>query len=285
MNLARIVLSICIFIGVIAGCTTTQHTAGSEKSEAGLKIMSYNIRGDKPSDGVNQWENRKEDFVNLIKFYEPDIVGMQEVKPRQFEDLKEALDDFNWIGMGERTGEFNVIFYDSSTVALDESSEKMLWLSETPEKQSKGWDAAHIRVVVSGAFTHTETGKKIHIYNTHLDHKGETAKIKGSELVLEAIQELPEDEAVALMGDLNFTEESDSYRLLTAPDSPLQDAYYISELPHVGPDYSFEGFKVKSNREGVRIDYIFVNEIVNVKTHSCFVQCMTHIFKFAYSAV
>jgi endonuclease/exonuclease/phosphatase family metal-dependent hydrolase len=43
-----------------------------------VKVMSYNIRLDTEADGVNQWKNRPEKVINLIKKYNPDLFGVQE---------------------------------------------------------------------------------------------------------------------------------------------------------------------------------------------------------------
>ena len=48
-----------------------------------LKLMTYNIRLDVASDGENSWANRKDFFTAQIKFYEPDIFGIQEATPNQ----------------------------------------------------------------------------------------------------------------------------------------------------------------------------------------------------------
>jgi endonuclease/exonuclease/phosphatase family metal-dependent hydrolase len=49
----------------------------------------------------------------------------------------------------------------------------------------------------------------------------------------------------------------------------LEDAYNVSALPHVGPEFSFEGFKaLDSTATKRRIDYIFVNDQVEVLKHA-----------------
>ena len=41
--------------------------------------MTFNVRYATAKDGINQWENRKKDVLNLLKNYSPDIVGFQEM--------------------------------------------------------------------------------------------------------------------------------------------------------------------------------------------------------------
>ena len=45
--------------------------------------MSYNIRLDLESDGINRWSNRREQFVGQVRLIQPAILGLQEVVPGQ----------------------------------------------------------------------------------------------------------------------------------------------------------------------------------------------------------
>ena len=48
-----------------------------------IKAMTYNIRLNVDSDGINSWVNRKDYFLSQIQFYDPDVLGLQEVTPGQ----------------------------------------------------------------------------------------------------------------------------------------------------------------------------------------------------------
>src|SRR6478752_2708445 len=80
-----------------------------------VKVMTYNIRLDHVSDGVNQWPNRKTKVFDLIKKYDPDIFGVQEALPNQMEDLAQNLPTYTYIGVGrddgKNKGEFSALFY------------------------------------------------------------------------------------------------------------------------------------------------------------------------------
>ena len=51
---------------------------------------TFNIRLDHVADSMNNWKYRKDNAAQMIAYYAPDIVGMQEVK-NQLNDLKERL--------------------------------------------------------------------------------------------------------------------------------------------------------------------------------------------------
>ncbi len=118
-----------------------------------LKVMTYNIRLDVASDGENSWPNRKEKVADLIKFYEPDVFGIQEGLPHQVQFLDSVLSDYKVFGEGRdggQNGEHSSIFYKSNKFELIEFD--TFWLSETPDEVSKGWDAALNRICTYGIF-------------------------------------------------------------------------------------------------------------------------------------
>jgi endonuclease/exonuclease/phosphatase family metal-dependent hydrolase len=68
-----------------------------------LKVMSFNLRYDKPDLGKNAWTVRKDAVAALIAHYAPDIIGTQEGKAHQLLDLHRLLPDYQSIGY-DRTG-------------------------------------------------------------------------------------------------------------------------------------------------------------------------------------
>jgi endonuclease/exonuclease/phosphatase family metal-dependent hydrolase len=114
-----------------------------------LKVMSFNIRLQVESDKDNAWTQRKQDAIDLLSYYHPDYFGVQEALPEQMKDIKNGLKNYEYVGVGrddgKEKGEFSAIFYDTNRLQVLNSG--TFWLSETPEKPSKGWDAAYNRCV------------------------------------------------------------------------------------------------------------------------------------------
>lgn len=237
-----------------------------------LSVMTYNIRYDNPDDAPNNWDNRKERVLNFIRFYEPTFMGNQEALYHQVTYVDENLPHYEWIGKGrtdgKKEGEFSPLFYDTRKVELVAGSDSTMWLSKTPGKPSKSWDAALPRIVTWGEFEVKSTGAHVLVFNTHFDHIGETARAESARLILETIDKVAAGKPVILTGDFNVTPQSKPYNVLTNDRSGLRDAFHASNLPHVGPLFTFEGFEVKGGDEGRRIDYIFVNEHIQVLKHA-----------------
>lgn len=179
-----------------------------------LNIMTFNIRLDAESDSLNNWKYRKDVAAQVIKNYNVDIVGAQEVCPNQMQDLKDRLPDYIAVGVGRddgtngpHSGESSPLFYKKDR--FKEHGSGTFWLSETPQIPSKGWDAAYPRVATWAVLEDMTSGKKIFVVNTHLDHIGQEARIKGVTLMLEKAMEVAEGYPVILTGDFNSEPTSD----------------------------------------------------------------------------
>lgn len=221
-----------------------------------LTVMSFNIRLNVESDKNNAWPKRKQDVADLLTYYHPDYFGVQEALPEQMKDIKTGLKNYDYIGVGrddgKEKGEFSAIFYDTNR--LDVVKSGTFWLSETPERPSKGWDAALNRICTYAVFKDKKSKKEFLAMNLHFDHIGNVARVKSSELILKKIKELnPKNLPVTLSGDFNLTDDSEPIKILSRN---MKDTFYHSETKHYGPVGTFTAFDVNTVPKD-RIDYIF----------------------------
>ncbi len=222
-----------------------------------LKVMTYNIRLSLDSDKENSWNNRKQETMALMSYYHPDYFGVQEAVPQQMVDIKTTLTDYDYIGVGrddgKNQGEFSAIFYDKNKLEVVKSG--TFWLSETPEKPSKGWDAAYNRVCTYALFKMKKTGKKFWAFNLHFDHVGDVARVNSAKLILEKIKEFnKENLPLTLTGDFNLTDDKEPIKIMS---KELMDSFYHSEKPHYGPKGTWQNFDINTPSTE-RLDYVFV---------------------------
>lgn len=225
-----------------------------------IKVMTYNIKYDNVNDTVNNWNDRKEKLTALIEHYGPSFIGMQEALHRQVAYIDSSLTNYAYIGVGredgKQKGEYSEIHYDSTRYKVLEHN--TFWLSETPEKLSVGWDAALERICTYGLFENRDSGEKLWVFNTHFDHKGETAREKSAELILKKIKEINTDDLpVVLTGDFNLTPDEKPIHLIK---KYMQDGQDITNIPFYGPTGTFNGFDPNRVLDH-RIDYIFVKNL------------------------
>lgn len=220
-------------------------------------FMTFNIRYNTERDGINKWDNRKDHAAEMVKFYDVDFCGMQEALIGQINDLQARLPEYEHFGLGrddgKEKGEFSPIFYKKTKYKL--LKQETFWLSETPEKPSKGWDANLPRIVTWGYFKDLKTKKKFYVFNTHYDHIGQIARAESSKLVLKKIKEIASNENTILMGDFNASPSDEPIKIIM---TGLTETSSISQTPHFGPESSFTGFEAKE-QEGRKIDHVFVN--------------------------
>jgi len=232
-----------------------------------IKVMTYNIRCGycDDSSSVNNWSKRKCLVAYLIKNHNPDLIGLQEAEMFQVKELIEMLDEYDWYGVsredGKEGGESTAILYRKKRFSLEQK--QTLWLSETPEIVSKGWDGAFKRTVTITKLKDLVLLKEFYYLNTHFDHIGEVARTESSRLIVKEIGKYTTDYPIILSGDFNYTSSSEGYKVLT---TKLSDAKTLSKTESVGGNISFNGFG-KDIQQDNKIDFIFVNDKAEVLNH------------------
>ena len=170
-------------ISVLGACQSKT----AQKPEP-LQVMTFNIRLDVSSDSLNSWPYRKAGAAQLISYYAPDLLGMQEVLPNQLADLKQALPQYTAIGVGrddgKTAGEYCPVFFNIERFELLKHGD--FSLSEQPETFGvKGWDAECNRVCTWALLKDKVNGGQVAYFNTHLDHIGTVARREGVRLVMQ----------------------------------------------------------------------------------------------------
>lgn len=221
-----------------------------------IRVMSFNVR-------CGEFD-REEIVPQLIADYMPDSVGLQECDGTWYLTLRTYLsDNYGIVGVGRLSGvkligEASAIMYRKDKYKVVDSD--TFWLSETPDKVSKGWDANHNRICTWVILENLETGKQYAHINTHLDHIGEQARINGLKLVLEKANSF--DMPVVITGDFNFEKGCDLYTEFEK--AGFTDTQDVAEDTMYGKTY--HGYN--GGEEGSPIDFVMINnKITDVKTY------------------
>lgn len=231
------------------------------QAPASLKVVSYNIRMMPADDGDNSWEFRKEATPAMIKAVAPDVFGVQEAFKQQEEYILENCPDYKAVGVGRDDGvdkgERMSIFWNTKTVKMKDWG--TIWLSETPDVPSKGWDAACRRTATWGFFKMKKSGREFFYVNTHLDHKGKIARREGLAMVREEIAKRnPDHLPMILTGDFNIL-QSDS--LIVDFSKEMKNARLTAEQTDSLGTFHFWG------TTSAIIDYIFYDGFAVCKSY------------------
>ena len=252
-----------VICSVLMACSAKDNTKNQD-----VVVMSFNMRYDNPNDGDNRWNNRKDIVAQTITDAQTDIVGTQELLHNQLNDLKSLLPNYRFIGTaredGISKGEYSAIIYKNESFDLLDSGS--FWISETPEEVgSKGWDGACERIATWAILSQPHNDQELFILNTHLDHMGVEARRQGVALLLSRIQTLAGDRPIIVTGDFNATPQSDVI-LQILGSGQLQHAKDIAKAIK-GESWTFDDFGRLDTLKRSFIDYIFVNDSIEVKSH------------------
>jgi len=250
-------------------------------SSLDVRVMTFNIkqqnpRGGQPKDSPRHWDRRKAIVFDVIGDYSPEIMGLQEAYRSQLDDIRKAFPKFGEVGKGRDggdRGEHSSILYRADRFRVDNSG--TFWLSDTPEKKSKTWGHFYFRICTWARLVEKKSGRALYVFNTHLDHKSQSAREKSVRLIAQRIHNREHGDPFILTGDFNAGEDNPVVTYLKgkhaeASPVPVEDSFRLlhPDEKRVGTGNRFEG-----RVDGDKIDYIFVTpgarvlEATIIRTH------------------
>ena len=230
-----------------------------------IRIVSANLRQIRPEDekSGNGWEQRKELCRDVLLAQSADIFCFQENFLPQIKYFQEKLPDYEYYNSVYKpkypNDPFNPILY--SAKRFEKLDAGGFWLSDTPEvTDSKFSEAYTSRFANWILLRDRQTGQKLYILNTHLDHKSNPARIKQITVLLNFARTLPGDVPKILTGDLNSGMDAPPAQLIRA--GGWHDSYTAIHGPAEagGTAHRFGGAKFLATPEGAKrkkIDFIF----------------------------
>lgn len=237
---------------------THKHAAEIEPTPAAgqITLVSSNVRCWSPYDtGKRSWFYRADLLIrNIEAVKNADVIGFQEVTRMHYKYLCNCLPDYDSVITyrdNSPLAESCPVFYN--TLKFDLIDKGSFWLSETPDVMSRGWDAAFNRVCSYVILREKATEKELVVFNVHLDHKGAQARAESIKLILNKISAFGGMPAV-IMGDLNCSEKSDTYKTAT---SLFDDAKYLAPVSR-GPGATYHNWGQAMDHEN--LDYFLISK-------------------------
>jgi len=246
-----------------------------------MLVGTYNIRYKAWNDSVQGeiWSKRCQVICDQVNFMAPDIFGTQEVLWEQLNDMQNALDGYDYIGIGrddgKHGGEHEAIFFKKNKVQLLDHGD--FWLSQTPDKPGLGWDAVCIRICTWGKFAVKDgerrhgifnrrkaQGKVFYFFNLHMDHVGVVARREAAKLVVAKVREIAQDAPVFITGDFNVDQNDEIYTIFTK-SGLLKDSYEVARI-RFAENGTFNNFKTNYFTKS-RIDHVFVSPNTKVEAY------------------
>lgn len=245
---------------------------GENAATAELTVMNFNVYIS--GTGEKSPENRTDEVVEAIRRVDPDSFGVEEADDGWLERLSEALPEYSYAGHGrdkDHGGEASAVFYKNEKYEL--VSEETFWISKTPDKPSKGWDAWINRICTVAVLKDVETGFTYAHFNAHLDNSGSISRVEAIAVISEKMSAY--DMPIVFTGDLNAKEGKLMYKRIL--EAGLRDTKYLAEVTDSGATY--HGYMSQDKLNDKPIDYIFVNSYCkNVKTYDVITEKINGIY-------
>lgn len=243
---------------IIASCSSIKQNENTQNQTFNqTKVMTFNIRYGSADDGENSWPNRKNILFDVIRDFNPDLLGMQEVLKFQLDELLEQMPSYSFAGVGrddgKTAGEYSPIFFSKDRYILDTTN--TFWMSDTPQiPGSKNWGNNFTRICTWVKLFDKFTGKSFYYLNTHLDHQSPESRVKSAQAIVNTIKGFKEKLPVILSGDFNTGENEETIKIIKS--SGLVDTYRFlhSKSDSEGTFNSFKGEDTKD-----KIDFIFTS--------------------------
>lgn len=224
-----------------------------------LQVMSFNIRYALADDGPNRWELRKQQVIERIRVFQPDLLGMQECRDdAQAEYIRRELADWHFYGVPRGGGDQTAL--EMAPILFKKSAFKPLqqgcfWLSTTPHVPgSKSWGSHFARTATWARLQHLASGRRLVFLSTHFDLQP-AAILESARLLKEWADQVVQQDALIITGDFNSDKNSAAYHCLTE-DRTLADAYRCVQ-PAGSDEATFHAFGQAA--PSTPIDWILVS--------------------------
>jgi len=244
-----------------------------------IRLLTFNILYDYGEGEPYSWQSRRENVFALLRFHAPDIFCLQEPLQNQVDDLAKQFPTYTHLtagcGDGENAGQHMTIFFHASTFTLLEHGK--FSLSETPEKLGVvGWDAKNPRLALWVKLKQNSTNEIFYVVNTHLDHKGETARQESAKLLCKELDKITNGKPCFICGDFNASNTSNAYKIMIS--GGFTDCAAVGDAIQYNQPYSYHKFLLNTpdanldeHKNDLRvlkvIDHIFYKGTVQVLRH------------------
>lgn len=221
-------------------------------------IVTFNIRyiydGE---DEVNNFVHRAGLIYKKISAEKPDVIALQEVTEPILDLFEKLFPEYLVVGNFKSADYTGAGVY----VAVKKDKYQLLgfetrWLSDTPFVPGSCFEkfSSVPKSFIMTMLRHKESGRVFRLYNAHLDHLSDDARIMGMKKVFELVDEMNGKYSLpyVLLGDFNSVPDSRVVRFC----DDRQDMTDVTKNIEI----TFHGF---GKREKSKLDYIYVSKEFN----------------------
>ena len=215
-----------------------------------MKIVTYNLRCIYDRDGINSFVHRAGMIGDKIRDESPDVVAFQEVVQKSLPVLERLLPEYLFVGQfrnADYGGEGLFVAIKKDTCSL--LGLETVWLSPTPYAAGSRFEnqSPYPRICEAVKVRHNASGKIFRVFNLHLDHISDEARILGIKAAFEFAKKFEDGAPEIYLGDFNAEPDSETIKFCDGFEHLKNVTEYIP--------VTFHGF----GKEEHKIDYIYID--------------------------
>jgi len=199
------------------------------KVKNSLRVMTFNILRDRRRDTNWLWVQRQPLVAAVINDYQPDLIGIQEIRDDMLDPLMPVLPGYTLAKMPctpalrarSYAGEF--IYRTDRFELLDKA-----YFIFPPYDPVTGEYVAGKKLVRRGGMMivlrDKISGKTVCGFSSHLAHSSKEANLASCEIIKKRLLKLPEDALIFVTGDFNTSRRTPSWNVLVTGERAMSDA-------------------------------------------------------------
>lgn len=218
-----------------------------------MKIVTWNLRCVWNGDGKNAFIHRAGMIYDKIRKEQPDLIAFQEVIPPSLDLLEKLLSEYVFFGqMRSENYDGEGLYTAVKKQNFDLLGGETFWLSPTPYRAGSRFEKQSPcpRICVVTYIRDKRTGETFEVYNVHLDHQSDEARVLGLDCILAYMREKRAEKACpqVLLGDFNAEPDSGVIKTCNAQKEWFEGTADVCATFH---DYG--------KLENYKIDYIYLS--------------------------
>ena len=220
------------------------------------KVISFNIRCCDDADG-NSIAERAPRLARVTQKFDADVIGLQEYRPAWEQYINDIYGDRYDMFSKYRNNTEDI---EAAPILWKRDKYECLktgyfWLSDTPEKESRGWDVicSCYRICTYVILKEKQSGKCFTFMNTHFGF-GDDCQVKSARLIFEYSKKIS-DLPTFVTADFNMTPDSVGYAEMIKNFVDV-NAATVNDMSTTFHDYHPE------TAETLHIDYCFTDKSI-----------------------
>lgn len=234
-----------------------------------MKIATINQRCVYKKDGNQSFIHRAVFLCDKIESEKPDVIGFQEVIASSLKVFEKLLPEYIFVGQlrgANYDGEGLYVAIRKETCDL--LGFETVWLSPTPYVPGSRFENQSDcpRTCLEVKVRHRASGMVFRLYDIHLDHISDEARVLGIKATFEFIDSFKKDGApIVLLGDFNAFPNSKTIAICNAREDIRE---VTADIPYTF--HCFGKYGGESDRPMEKIDYIYMShELADKVTNVC----------------